>query len=124
MPNAPGPSRRSFLTSTAIATAAVGETPLLSACGGEGSQGQEGRVSEDEPRSLLPTYRPSDAATEPDIASEHGSSPGYTGAERRRHHQSVQSGLCLDVSGWGTANGTPVNLWTCHGGANQQRTLT
>ncbi|TDC05022.1 extracellular solute-binding protein [Streptomyces sp. 8K308] len=79
MPNSrSGPSRRSFLTSTAIATAAVGGMPLLSACGGEGSRGQEGRVSEDELRSLLPTYRASDAAVEPDIASEHGSSPGYT----------------------------------------------
>ena len=34
------------------------------------------------------------------------------------------SGLCLDVSGWGTANATPVHLWTCHGGANQRWTLT
>jgi hypothetical protein len=29
-----------------------------------------------------------------------------------------------DVSGRGTANGTPVHLWTCHGGGNQQWTLT
>ena len=33
------------------------------------------------------------------------------------------SGLCLDVSGAGTANGTPVHLWTCNGGSNQQWTL-
>jgi hypothetical protein len=34
----------------------------------------------------------------------------------------VQSGLCLDVSGAGTANGTAVALWTCHGGSNQKWT--
>jgi alpha-galactosidase len=33
-----------------------------------------------------------------------------------------QSGLCLDVSGNATANGTPVILWTCTGSANQRWT--
>lgn len=79
MPNSrSGPSRRSFLASTAVATAAVGGVPLLSACGGEGSGGEEGRVSEDELQTILPTYRASDTAVEPDIASENGSSPGFT----------------------------------------------
>ena len=32
----------------------------------------------------------------------------------------VESGLCLDVSGGATGNGTPVVLWTCHGRRNQQ----
>ncbi|GIJ43591.1 hypothetical protein Val02_04770 [Virgisporangium aliadipatigenens] len=32
----------------------------------------------------------------------------------------VQSGLCLDVNGAGTANGTAVVVWTCHTGANQR----
>ncbi|MEV4708369.1 ricin-type beta-trefoil lectin domain protein [Actinoplanes sp. NPDC049316] len=32
----------------------------------------------------------------------------------------VQSGLCLDVTGAGTANGVAVELWTCNGGSNQQ----
>ncbi len=73
-----GPSRRTFLASTAAATAAMGGLPLLTACGGEGSGGQEGRVSQEELESILPTYRASDAAVDPDIASEHGSSPGYT----------------------------------------------
>jgi ricin-type beta-trefoil lectin protein len=31
----------------------------------------------------------------------------------------AQSGLCLDVSGRATANGTPVILWTCTAAANQ-----
>ncbi len=35
---------------------------------------------------------------------------------------SVQTGLCLDASGAGTANGTKVILWTCNGGANQRWT--
>ncbi len=34
----------------------------------------------------------------------------------------VPSGLCLEVGGWGTANGSPVTLWDCHGGANQKWT--
>jgi hypothetical protein len=32
----------------------------------------------------------------------------------------VQSGLCLDVNGAGTANGTAVVVWGCHTGANQR----
>jgi hypothetical protein len=35
----------------------------------------------------------------------------------------VQSGLCLDVTGASTANGAPVELWTCNGGSNQQWAL-
>ncbi|WP_435857339.1 lectin [Streptomyces longwoodensis] len=31
---------------------------------------------------------------------------------------------CLDVKDFGTADGTPIQLWTCHGGTNQQWTLT
>ncbi|WP_436535856.1 ricin-type beta-trefoil lectin domain protein [Actinoplanes sp. HUAS TT8] len=34
----------------------------------------------------------------------------------------IRSGLCLDVTGAGTANGTAVVLWTCNGGANQRWT--
>jgi len=37
---------------------------------------------------------------------------------------SVSSGLCLDVSGAGTANNTPVILWTCTASANQRWTRT
>nr|WP_232791418.1 RICIN domain-containing protein [Streptomyces capitiformicae] len=32
----------------------------------------------------------------------------------------VQSGLCLDANAGGTANGTRITLWSCHGGTNQQ----
>jgi poly(3-hydroxybutyrate) depolymerase len=32
----------------------------------------------------------------------------------------VQNGLCLDVNGAGTANGTAAILWNCHTGANQR----
>lgn len=32
----------------------------------------------------------------------------------------VQSGLCLDASGAGTATGTRIHFWSCHGGGNQQ----
>jgi endo-1,4-beta-xylanase len=33
-----------------------------------------------------------------------------------------QTGLCLDVNGAATANGTAAILWTCHGGTNQRWT--
>ncbi|MBX6384857.1 MAG: lectin, partial [Microbispora sp.] len=36
----------------------------------------------------------------------------------------VGSGRCLDVVGVSQANGTQVQIWDCHGGANQQWTLT
>jgi len=32
----------------------------------------------------------------------------------------VQTGLCLDVNGAGTANGAGVIVWTCHAGPNQR----
>ena len=32
----------------------------------------------------------------------------------------VQSGLCLDASGQGTASGTKLILWACGSGANQR----
>ena len=35
----------------------------------------------------------------------------------------VQSGLCLDANGAGTANGTRIILWSCSGGGNQQWSL-
>jgi lysophospholipase L1-like esterase len=35
----------------------------------------------------------------------------------------VQSGLCLDANGRGTANGTKLILWSCNGQPNQQWTL-
>ncbi|MGW4945693.1 ricin-type beta-trefoil lectin domain protein [Actinoplanes sp. NPDC004185] len=34
----------------------------------------------------------------------------------------AQTGLCLDVTGAGTANGTAVVVWGCHTGANQRWT--
>ncbi len=40
--------------------------------------------------------------------------PGQTGAVGGR------GGRCMDVAGGATGNGTPVQLWDCHGGANQQ----
>mgnify|MGYP000869568368 CR=1 FL=1 len=33
---------------------------------------------------------------------------------------SVNSGKCLDVTDWSADNGTRLQQWTCHGGANQQ----
>ncbi|WP_275409684.1 RICIN domain-containing protein [Microbispora rosea] len=36
--------------------------------------------------------------------------------------QGVQSGLCLDAVGQGTGNGTQIQLYACHGGANQKWT--
>ncbi|WP_049565469.1 extracellular solute-binding protein [Streptomyces sp. SBT349] len=81
MPNArPAPSRRRFLASSAAVAAAVtGGVPLLAACGGDGGGGgSEGRASDDQLRDLLPTFRASDVAVEPDIPGGDGVSPGYT----------------------------------------------
>lgn len=36
----------------------------------------------------------------------------------------VHAGLCLDASNAGTANRTPLVLWSCGTGANQKWTLT
>ncbi|MER6597017.1 endo-1,4-beta-xylanase [Streptomyces parvus] len=36
----------------------------------------------------------------------------------------VQSGLCLDAVGTGTANGTQIQLYSCSNGSNQRWTLT
>lgn len=33
-------------------------------------------------------------------------------------------GKCLDAAGGGTAKGTKVHIWTCHGGAHQVRSPT
>ncbi|QJT04463.1 extracellular solute-binding protein [Streptomyces asoensis] len=74
-----GPSRRSFLASTAVATAAVaGGMPLLAACGGTDSGSRDGTTSGKDANKLLPTYVASTVA-QPDIPSKNGSSAGYTG---------------------------------------------
>jgi len=73
------PSRRSFLASTAVVTAAVaGGMPLLSACGGSDSGSRDGATSGKAAEKLLPTYVASTVA-QPDIPSKNGSSAGYTG---------------------------------------------
>ncbi|MFF8280100.1 extracellular solute-binding protein [Streptomyces lateritius] len=74
-----GPSRRSFLASTAVATAAVaGGMPLLTACGGSDSGPREGTTSGKAADKLLPTYVAGTVA-KPDLPSKNGSSAGYTG---------------------------------------------
>ncbi|PWI11129.1 Tat pathway signal sequence domain protein [Streptomyces sp. NWU339] len=73
-----GPSRRSFLASTAVATAAVaGGMPLLAACGGSDGGSREGTTSGKDARKLLPAYVASDVVT-PDIPSRNGSAVGFT----------------------------------------------
>ncbi|MCX4539124.1 RICIN domain-containing protein [Streptomyces sp. NBC_01565] len=42
---------------------------------------------------------------------------GYYGTTTIRNGN---SGLCLEVADWSTANGAPVRQWPCTGGANQQ----
>ncbi|MGW7496605.1 extracellular solute-binding protein [Streptomyces luteogriseus] len=75
----PGPSRRSFLASTAVATAAVaGGMPLLAACGGSDSGSKDGTTSGKSAKKLLPAYVASNVVS-PDIPSKHGSAMGFTG---------------------------------------------
>ncbi|MFJ9105335.1 extracellular solute-binding protein [Streptomyces sp. NPDC102405] len=74
-----GPSRRSFLASTAVATAAVaGGMPLLAACGGSDSGEREGTTSGKAADKLLPAFVASTVA-DPDLPSKNGSAAGYTG---------------------------------------------
>ncbi|WP_406163154.1 extracellular solute-binding protein [Streptomyces canus] len=74
-----GPSRRSFLASTAVATAAVaGGMPLLAACGGSDSGEREGTTSGKAADKLLPAFVAS-AVANPDLPSKNGSAAGYTG---------------------------------------------
>ncbi|MDA4887581.1 extracellular solute-binding protein [Streptomyces sp. MS2A] len=79
-PNAAsGPSRRSFLASTAVATAAVaGGVPLLSACGGSDGGSRDGTTSGKDAEKILPAYVASNVVA-PDIPSKNGSAVGFTG---------------------------------------------
>ncbi|MFF0106463.1 extracellular solute-binding protein [Streptomyces hirsutus] len=74
-----GPSRRSFLASTAVATAAVaGGMPLLAACGGADGGSREGTTSSKDAKDILPAFVAGSVVT-PDIASKNGSAVGFTG---------------------------------------------
>jgi putative aldouronate transport system substrate-binding protein len=73
-----GPSRRSFLASTAVATAAVaGGMPLLAACGGSQEGRKEGTTSGKDAKKLLPTFVARNVVS-PDIPSKNGSAAGFT----------------------------------------------
>ncbi|MFD8524053.1 extracellular solute-binding protein [Streptomyces capillispiralis] len=73
-----GPSRRSFLASTAVATAAVaGGMPLLAACGGSDGGSRDGTTSGKDAKKLLPAYVAGNVVT-PDIPSKNGSAVGFT----------------------------------------------
>ncbi|MFR0356872.1 extracellular solute-binding protein [Streptomyces sediminimaris] len=73
-----GPSRRSFLASTAVATAAVaGGMPLLAACGASDSGSRGGTTSGKDAKKLLPTYVASNVV-KPDIPARNGSAMGFT----------------------------------------------
>ncbi|MFF5314454.1 type 2 periplasmic-binding domain-containing protein [Streptomyces massasporeus] len=74
-----GPSRRSFLASTAVATAAVaGGMPLLAACGGSDGGSKDGTTSGKSAKKLLPAHVASNVVS-PDIPSKNGSAMGFTG---------------------------------------------
>jgi non-reducing end alpha-L-arabinofuranosidase len=53
------------------------------------------------------------------IAAGYGGGSGTTGAVR-----AVGAGRCLDVPGSSTAQGTQLQIWDCHSGANQTWTRT
>ncbi|MFI9834415.1 extracellular solute-binding protein [Streptomyces sp. NPDC051913] len=73
-----GPSRRSFLASSAVATAAVaGGMPLLAACGGSDSGSRDGTTSSKDAKKILPAYVASNVVT-PDIPAKNGSAIGFT----------------------------------------------
>lgn len=79
-PASAGPSRRSFLASTAVVTAAVaGGMPLLAACGGEQEDRKEGATSGKDARKILPAFVASNVVT-PDLPTKNGSAAGFTKA--------------------------------------------
>lgn len=45
---------------------------------------------------------------------------GGGGAEAAYVLKAQHSGKCLDVDGWSTANGAPIQTWACHYGDNQR----
>ncbi|MDL5204093.1 extracellular solute-binding protein [Streptomyces sp. ALI-76-A] len=72
------PSRRSFLASTAVATAAVaGGMPLLAACGGSDGGSKEGTTAGKNAKKILPAFVAQNVVT-PDIPSKNGSAAGFT----------------------------------------------
>ncbi|MDX3578923.1 MULTISPECIES: extracellular solute-binding protein [unclassified Streptomyces] len=74
-----GPSRRSFLASTAVATAAVaGGMPLLAGCGGSDGGSRDGTTSGKDAEKILPAFVASNVVT-PDIPAKNGSAMGFTG---------------------------------------------
>src|SRR5688500_17202496 len=77
-PNSPSaPSRRSFLASTAVATAAVaGGIPLLAACGSTDTTKKEGTTSGKDAQKILPAFVARSVVT-PDIPTKDGSSAGF-----------------------------------------------
>ncbi|MGW0333351.1 Tat pathway signal sequence domain protein [Streptomyces sp. NPDC003011] len=73
-----GPSRRSFLASTAVATAAVaGGMPLLAACGGSDGGSKEGTTAGKNAKKILPAFVAQNVVT-PDIPAKNGSAAGFT----------------------------------------------
>ncbi|MEV3859000.1 Tat pathway signal sequence domain protein [Streptomyces sp. NPDC050095] len=74
----PGPSRRTFLGSTAaVAVAVAGGGSLLAACGGSENTDREGATSAKNAQKLLPSFVASKLA-QPDIPAKNGSPAGYT----------------------------------------------
>ncbi|MGW7266909.1 extracellular solute-binding protein [Streptomyces sp. NPDC054842] len=74
-----GPSRRSFLASTAVAaTAVAGGMPLLAACGGSDGGSKEGTTSGKDAQRILPAFVAQSVVT-PDIPAKNGSAAGFTG---------------------------------------------
>ncbi|MGW0986175.1 extracellular solute-binding protein [Streptomyces sp. NPDC002486] len=77
-PTSSGPSRRSFLASSAAVTAAVaGGMPLLAACGGSEGGSRDGTTSGKAADKLLPAFVASTVA-KPDLPSRNGSAAGFT----------------------------------------------
>ncbi|MFI9154673.1 extracellular solute-binding protein [Streptomyces sp. NPDC053367] len=73
------PSRRSFLASTAVATAAVaGGMPLLAACGGSDGGSRDGTTSGKDAKKILPAYVAGNVVV-PDLPAKNGSAVGFTG---------------------------------------------
>ncbi|MFE0650897.1 extracellular solute-binding protein [Streptomyces sp. NPDC059534] len=74
------PSRRTFLTATAVAAAVAGGVPLLSACGGGKDTGKkDGTTTGKDAAKILPAFV-AGTVVAPDVAPKNGSAAGFTRA--------------------------------------------
>jgi hypothetical protein len=98
------------------------EGSIILGIGGDNSVGGAGTFYE----GVMTAGYPSDATENAVQANITAAGYAHTGGGSQQNVEVVGagSGRCMDVPGATTNNGTQVNLWDCHGNANQRWTYT